>query len=1359
MNFLSLPSLHGLRPRRYGLVSWSSHVPFAFDLVADFRPRLVVELGTHSGESYFAFCQAVQESHAGTTCYAVDTWKGDAQAGFYPEDVYADVFRHNQEHYADFSYLVRATFDDAVDRFVDGSVDLIHFDGLHTYEAVRHDLTRWQPKLSPRGVALFHDVAARHDDFGAWRLWVEIRREGQSFAFRHGWGLGVWKPAGGESTGSPLLERLFAADEVEAESIRQYYVLANESLRGQQAAADNAHLREDLKAASLRAEKLCEESGQRDELMRDEAARRDELIRALQTERDEIRQELTSRPQALEPVAPQLQVYFSRGGAFDEENSQRLSLVPERWERLTLVLPADWKTGRLRLDPGSDFALADITGVRIHTQTLGTEVWKLLGSDLANAVQVGGSAQAIPMARTLRVLCAAPDPQIIFPEIDLRDYEEPLTLEIGLRLRTTASNVIRSLQELARALAEWPQVQARSRQLAASLDAERAAHLSAAEALARERAAREEAAAALQLARADQATLPALRRQLDEARAASAHGQEQLVDLQSELQEVQKELGAFTQAQKAMDQEVAGLLAELHDTHLRLSEKDHALTELHRQFEAKHAEFLALDTRLVADHGRLRSMRRSFSWKLTLPLRAMGRWLTGRTTAKQNLALPVPPVHASDGQMASSQARQKYRFHLDKPTSWNQRTRRVKVSGWCVPQAAGEPLPRLLLLRVGDQRVETSCNVPRADVQAAHGNHPEWYHCGFEVEVTLPRGSSEVNFEAQDERGDTQFLARFSTHAPYADGLPHAPTESNPAYDYTAWIARYDSFSYDDRRRLREKSRALPHRPLISVVMPVYDTPEQWLTKAIDSVRRQFYPFWELCIADDCSPKPHVREVLRRYEQLDQRIKVVYREENGHISAASNSALEIATGEFVALLDHDDELPAHALYMVAAEINAHPLADVVYSDEDKIDEEGRRYNPYFKPDWNPDLLQGQNFVSHLGVYRRAAVNEVQGFRVGFEGCQDWDLVLRVTEGLPAERIRHIPRILYHWRAIEGSTARGVEEKDYIAGTSRRVVQEHCDRTGLDADVLPVPGGGYRVRRRLSASPPLVSIIIPTHNHCVLLRHGIKTLRERTTYPRYEVLVVDNRSNDPETLAYLEELKHEDGVRVLRYAKPFNYSAINNFAVAHAQGDLICLMNNDVEVITPGWLEEMVSQALRPEIGAVGALLYYPDDTVQHAGVVLGLGGVAGHIYNRMPRGMDGYFNRARLVQNYTAVTAACLLIRKTTFEEVGGLEERNLPVSFNDADLCLKVHAAGYRNLWTPFAELYHHESASRGQEDTPEKQARCKQEVDYMIERWVDILRMDPAHNPNISLETSNFSYADPPRLAAPGLGLRRFG
>ena len=449
----------------------------------------------------------------------------------------------------------------------------------------------------------------------------------------------------------------------------------------------------------------------------------------------------------------------------------------------------------------------------------------------------------------------------------------------------------------------------------------------------------------------------------------------------------------------------------------------------------------------------------------------------------------------------------------------------------------------------------------------------------------------------------------------------------------------------------------------------------------------------------------------------------------------------------MALLDHDDELAIHALYAVALELQDHPEADLLYSDEDKVDEDGRRFSPYFKPQWNPDLLLGQNFISHLGVYRREVLKEAGGFRVGYEGCQDWDLALRIVEQIPASRIRHIPRILYHWRAIEGSTARAVEEKDYIVEASRRVLEDHCERTGKETEILPVRGSHFRVRYRLPGQPPLVSIIIPTHNQPKLLRQGIEALRAKTTYPNYEILVVDNRSDDPAALAYLETLHRKGDARVLPYPQPFNYSAINNFAVEQAKGELVCLMNNDMEVITPDWLEEMASQALRPGIGAVGAILYYPDDTIQHAGVVLGLGGVAGHLFSRMPRNTDGYFNRARLVQNFTAVTAACLVVRRSAYQEVGGLNE-TLKVAFNDVDFCLKLHASGRRNLWTPHAEFYHHESASRGMEDTTEKHRRFVGEVEYMQAHWHEVIADDPAYNLNLGTDDGECRLASPPRL-----------
>ena len=562
--------------------------------------------------------------------------------------------------------------------------------------------------------------------------------------------------------------------------------------------------------------------------------------------------------------------------------------------------------------------------------------------------------------------------------------------------------------------------------------------------------------------------------------------------------------------------------------------------------------------------------------------------------------------------------------------------------------------------------------------------------------------------------------------------------------DYPSWAAKFDTLSEADVARLRVAAESLPVRPLLSVVMPVYQTPEKWLRRCIDSVLDQAYGHWELCIADDASPSPHVRRVLTEYMRRDPRIKVAFRAENGHISAASNSALELAAGEFIVLLDHDDELPPHALYEVAKAIGEHPEWKIIYSDEDKIDEKGRRFGPYFKPDWNYELLLSQNCVCHLGVYHAGLVAEVGGFRVGLEGSQDWDLALRCAERLEGRQIGHIPKVLYHWRAISGSTALAVDEKSYATRAGRRAVSEHLERIGTEAEVEVVHTGYLRVRRALPSPVPRVSLIIPTRDRVDLLRMCVQSILEKTEYPDYEVIIVDNQSSEQATLDYFASLSRVPNVRVLHYDAPFNYSAINNFAAAAATGDIIGLINNDIEVISPAWMAEMATQAARPEIGAVGALLLYPNDTVQHAGVYLGIGGVAGHAHVGLPVGMiDG---RTGLAQEISAVTAACLFVRREVFEEVGGLDQK-LEVAFNDVDFCLRVRAAGYRNLWTPFARLYHHESASRGYEDTPEKVARFRREEDFLKARWGESLLNDPAYNPNLSLDTGPFELAFPPR------------
>lgn len=579
------------------------------------------------------------------------------------------------------------------------------------------------------------------------------------------------------------------------------------------------------------------------------------------------------------------------------------------------------------------------------------------------------------------------------------------------------------------------------------------------------------------------------------------------------------------------------------------------------------------------------------------------------------------------------------------------------------------------------------------------------------------------------------------------DGYARDPAPQDSGA-YEAWSVLYDAPSEARLRQARERMEQFSRHPRFSVLVPTYNTDPEWLRRCIDSVRAQSYPHWELCIADDASTQPQVTRILDEYAARDPRIRVVVRESNGHISATSNSALELAGGDYVVLLDHDDELHPLALHEVAEALDRHPEWRLVYSDEDKIDAEGRRYDPYMKPDWNYDLFLSHNCISHLGVYQRDLLEEVGGFREGFEGSQDWDLALRCIERLEPEQIGHIPKVLYHWRAIPGSTALAPEEKDYAHRAGLRAVNEHLERVRADAVAEAIPGrrGNFRIRYGLPPQAPKVSLVIPTRDRVDLLRRCVDSILHATTYANYEIVIVDNQSEEDATLQYLRRIQDDPRVRVLAYDKPFNYSALNNYAVAHTQGELIGLVNNDIELITPDWLEEMAGHAMRPEIGAVGAMLYYPNDTIQHAGVILGVHGVAAHAYCGQPRGSIGHMGRATLAQSMSAVTAACLLVRRDVFDEVGGLNE-DLRVAFNDIDFCLRVRAAGYRNLWTPFAELYHHESATRGYEDSPEKQKRFLGEVKFMTSTWKRELAGDPAYSPNFTLTDTPFQLAFPPR------------
>lgn len=566
--------------------------------------------------------------------------------------------------------------------------------------------------------------------------------------------------------------------------------------------------------------------------------------------------------------------------------------------------------------------------------------------------------------------------------------------------------------------------------------------------------------------------------------------------------------------------------------------------------------------------------------------------------------------------------------------------------------------------------------------------------------------------------------------------------------NYGKWCSRYDTLNDEGRQALRRRITAMSAPPLISVVMPTYSPKPEMLREAIESVRAQLYPHWELCIADDASPTSETQAILTEYASLDNRIKVVLRPVNGHICAASNSALELAAGTWIALMDHDDLLPEHALFWLADEINTHPDARLIYSDEDKIDERGVRSFPHFKPDWNIDLIRSINYFSHLGAYQTDLVREVGGFRLGFEGAQDHDLVLRCAERVAPAQIRHIPRVLYHWRSHAQSTAESMDAKPYAQQAGERALNEHYERSGIRARA-EATRFGYRTRYALPDPAPLVSLIIPTRNAVNLVRQCIESIEQKTSYPNYEVILVDNGSDDPQALAYFSSLAESPNMRVIRDDREFNYSSLNNAAVELARGELVGLINNDIEVITPDWLDELVGTAIQPGVGAVGARLWYPDKSLQHGGVILGLGGLAGHAHKNLPAGATGHYMRAVLAQSLSAVTAACLVIRKEIYQAVGGLDPVNLKVAFNDVDFCLRVREAGYRNVWTPYAELFHHESATRGHDIAPEKKARFESEVKYMLRRWGAIVQEDPAYNPNLTLQFEDFSYAWPPRVS----------
>jgi O-antigen biosynthesis protein len=670
--------------------------------------------------------------------------------------------------------------------------------------------------------------------------------------------------------------------------------------------------------------------------------------------------------------------------------------------------------------------------------------------------------------------------------------------------------------------------------------------------------------------------------------------------------------------------------------------------------------------------------------------------------------------------------------HIDSPDGFIRKapvpiTASGRITGWL----AGEP--PVIRIRLGKRMLYCQMEaIPNPGSPA--GDPVDWR---FEAHFATRGGLKFLCFE---------ILTAPNTWRVFGRRLVYAQSRADHT-SYKTWLL--------ENARVNPPRPPPPQGPLISVLVPVYNAELRWLQAMIDSVRRQTYTNWELCLADDASTHPAIPLLLAAAAATDARIKWIRRDTNGHISAATNSALALATGDYVAFLDQDDLLAPEALSEIAHALRAHPTARIIYSDEDKIDVRGRRYSPHFKSSWNPDLLLGQNYFCHLTAYETVLVRKLGGLRRGYEGAQDWDLALRAVTEVSPGAIVHIPRILYHRCVVKDSRALATNQKPDQLEASQRSLRDYLNRNGIDGEVLLDPEGHWRIRRNLPKPPPKVTIIIPTRNRIDLLRNCVESIHRVTRYPDYELLIVDNGSDEPDTLAYLRELSTTGRARILRDDGPFNYSALNNRAARAATGQVLALLNNDVEPITPDWLDEMVSLVLRPSTGAVGAFLFFPDNSIQHAGVVLGLTGdptepgVAGHAFLRQHIEDPGYMDRLRLVQNYSAVTAACLVVRREVFFQVGGLNEQDLTVNYNDVDFCLRLREAGYWNTWTPHARLYHHESASRGADDTLQKSRRTAAEIAYMHRRWGSLLNQDPAYSPNLSLIYQDFRLSHPLRTS----------